>query len=30
MAAMKPVGDTLDYDYNFQCETLPINTEIEP
>jgi hypothetical protein len=28
--AMKPVGDTLDYDYNMQCETLPINVEIEP
>ena len=29
-AAMKPVGDTLDYDYNFQCETLPVHVEVEP
>jgi hypothetical protein len=27
---MKPVGDTLDYDYNFQCETLPVHVEVEP
>ena len=30
MAAMKPVGDTLDYDYNMQCETLPVTKEMEP
>ena len=30
MAAMKPVGDTLDYDYNMQCETLPVDVEVEP
>ena len=30
MAAMKPVGETLDYDYNMQCETLPVHVEIEP
>lgn len=30
MAAMKPVGDTLDYDYNMQCETLPVHVEVEP
>lgn len=29
-AAMKPVGDTLDYDYNMECETLPVLLEIEP
>jgi len=29
-AAMKPVGDTLDYDYNMECETLPVSVEIEP
>jgi len=29
-AAMKPVGDTLDYDYNMQCETLPVHVEVEP
>jgi hypothetical protein len=29
-AAMKPVGDTLDYDYNMQCETLPVDVEVEP
>ena len=29
-AAMKSVGDTLDYDYNMQCETLPVDVEIEP
>jgi hypothetical protein len=30
MAAMNPVGDTLDYDYNMQCETLPVTKEMEP
>ena len=30
MAAMKHVGDTLDYDYNMQCETLPVTKEMEP
>jgi hypothetical protein len=30
MAAMNPVGDTLDYDYNMQCETLPVDVELEP
>jgi hypothetical protein len=29
-AGMKPVGDTLDYDYNMQCETLPVTKEMEP
>ena len=29
-AAMKPVGDTLDHDYSMQCETLPIEAELEP
>jgi hypothetical protein len=29
-AGMKPVGDTLDYDYNMECETLPVDVEIEP
>ena len=29
-AGMKPVGDTLDYDYNMQCETLPVSLEVEP
>ena len=29
-AAMNPVGDTLDYDYNMQCETLPVDVELEP
>jgi hypothetical protein len=29
-AAMKPVGDTLDYDYNMECETLPVSMEVEP
>jgi hypothetical protein len=23
-AAMKPVGDTLDYDYSMNCEKLPL------
>jgi hypothetical protein len=30
MAAMKPVGDTLDHDYAMACETLPIEAELEP
>lgn len=30
MAAMKPVGDTLDHDYVMGCETLPINEGLEP
>lgn len=29
-AAMVPVGDTLDYDYNMTCETLPVEVEMEP
>jgi hypothetical protein len=28
--AMKTVSDTLDYDHNLQCETLPVHVEIEP
>ena len=30
MAAKAPVGDTLDYDYNMECETLPVEQEMEP
>lgn len=26
----KRVGDTLDYDYNMECETLPVSVEVEP
>jgi hypothetical protein len=28
--AMKTVSDTLDYDHNLQCETLPVHVEVEP
>ena len=30
VAAMKPVGDTLDHDYAMVCETLPIDVELGP
>jgi hypothetical protein len=29
-AAMVAVGDTLDYDHKMQCETLPVEKEMEP
>ena len=29
-AAMRPVGDTLDYDHNMECETMPVDVEVEP
>lgn len=29
-AAMRPVGDSLDYDHSMQCETLPVEKELEP
>jgi hypothetical protein len=29
-AAMQPVGDSLDYDWSMQCETLPVTKEMEP
>lgn len=28
-AAMRPVGDSLDYDWSMQCETLPVTKEME-
>jgi hypothetical protein len=29
-AAMKPVGDTLDYDYSMECASLPVEVEMLP
>ena len=29
-AAMVPVGDSLDYDYNMECTPLPIEQEMLP
>ena len=29
-AAMRPVGDSLDYDWSMQCETLPVTKELDP
>jgi hypothetical protein len=29
-AAMKSVGDTLDYDYSMECASLPVEVEMEP
>lgn len=28
--AMRPVGDTLDYDYSMECASLPVEQEVLP
>ena len=30
MKAMKPVGDTLDYDYSMECTPMPVEVEMLP
>lgn len=29
-AAMRPIGDSLDYDYSMECAALPIEQEVKP
>jgi hypothetical protein len=29
-AAMKPVGDALDYDYSMECTPMPVEVEMLP